>query len=209
MKSKSCALINIYAVVLLLMSVCFASGCDATKLIQERSTIVKNKPPTIAEDATIFPIDWLGIWKGNLEIYNTGGKLQTVPMSLEIKTTRDTLQYDWLIQYSIGPNGDHRKYTLTVVNPEKGQYQIDEHNGILLDASLINNELVSIFKVLNNQLISTYKLEGNNLIFEIIIHEADPSKSTSDTLVNGEKVPLVQSYQPTLTQKAVLTRFIP
>ncbi|MCB1318559.1 MAG: hypothetical protein KDK27_21485, partial [Leptospiraceae bacterium] len=64
-------------------------------------------------DNTLFPASWAGTWAGRLEIFNPEGKVQEVPMELQIRNL-DTA-YTWTIIYGEGEKADRREYLLRAV----------------------------------------------------------------------------------------------
>jgi hypothetical protein len=153
-----------------------------------------------------FPNEWLGYWVGDLHIFNEQGLKQTLPMALENSITDVSGQYTWAIIYGADSIAGRRDYMLNEVDKSKGHYIVDEKNGILLDAFLIDNELISVFEVLGNSLTSTYKREGDNLIFEIMMFKSDHTSITGDTIIGMDTIPPVKSFKPVVRQKAVLKR---
>ena len=153
-----------------------------------------------------FPDDWLGFWEGELHIYNEIGLKQSLPMALDNSTTNITGQYTWAIIYGSDSIAGRRDYLLKEVDKSNGHYIVDEKNGILLDAYLIDNELISVFEVMGNSLTSTYKREGNNMIFEIMMYKSQHVSITGDTIIGTDTIPPVKSYKPIVTQKAILTK---
>ena len=51
-------------------------------------------------------------------------------MELIIKPTEDPKKYSYTLAYIISKKRDERNYTLIVVDPEKGLFDLDENNGI-------------------------------------------------------------------------------
>lgn len=150
-----------------------------------------------------FPNDWIGNWKGDLEIYNS---MKTEPvmhaqMELEIKAVNDST-WNWNIQYITGEKVDLRSYSLqSTENPQK--WLIDEKNGIILNQTLIGKRLTSAFSLDKTQLISTYWMENETLHFEIIVSHLDPESYTGEGNDNSPKVGNhpVNSYQHTVLKR--------
>jgi len=153
-----------------------------------------------------FPDDWLGNWFGNLEIYNSQGLKQALPMSLELSTT-DTLGiYTWAITYGQDSTAQKRDYQLIEIDSSKGHYLIDEKNGIFLDAYHIHNELSSIFEVMGNTLLTSYKIENDELLFSVKIFPSKVVSVSGDTIIENQEIPQVSSYQLTVNQTARLQK---
>lgn len=176
-----------------------------TQYLSKDISVTSNNP-TIAQQELIFPDDWLGYWEGDLCIYNTSGLQQTISMALDNSTTDVEGQYNWAIIYGPDSITGRRDYVLNEVDKNTGHYVVDEKNGIILDAYLIDNELISVFEVMGNSLTSTYRRESDNLYFEIIMYKSQYTSITGDTIIESDTIPAVKSYKPFIKQKAVLRR---
>jgi hypothetical protein len=103
-----------------------------------------------------------GEWRGKLEIYNEKGFAQALPMGLNI--VKEDSTWKWQMMYNEGPQVDFRDYTLLPTeNPS--QFILDEHNGILLAMSLINNTFFSLFELNGTILMISYSLENEQMVF--------------------------------------------
>lgn len=153
-----------------------------------------------------FPDDWLGYWTGDLHIYNESGKTMTVPMALDNAPTDVDSVWTWAIIYGEDTIAGRRDYELNIVDRSKGHYVVDEKNSIFLDAFLLDNSLISTFKVGENYLQSTYELVGEEMLFSINFFNEKEIRTTGDTIHLGEEIPLVYSYKNTILQKARLQK---
>lgn len=111
-----------------------------------------------------FPHTWRGTWAGQLTLYQGPAAVDTVPMRLDIVATDSADQWDWILQY--GPQ-DRRAYRLLVADSTAGHYQIDEQNGIVLDAWWLGTALSSRFRVGHSLLLVSYRCQGDTLYMEI------------------------------------------
>lgn len=185
-------------IVFLLVIMCMSS-CIAQKQAKERAG--KN-----AEDKTFpmevaFPKQYVGTYAGNLNISNAAGVLQNVPMELIIKPTEDPKKYSYTLAYIIGKKRDERNYTLIVVDPEKGLYDLDENNGVVLRANYMRQTMFSSFEVNNRILNSSVEFKNDGRVFfNIIVTEKGDARKTGD-----EKTP-VTSYHTITIQKATLRK---
>ncbi|MEM9982683.1 MAG: hypothetical protein AAF734_09310, partial [Bacteroidota bacterium] len=102
-------------------------------------------------------VDWYGTWQGDLQITTPEGKVQKIPMELQIYPTDSAGYYRFSILYNQSP----RHYVLQQVDTSKGHYVMDEKNGILLDTYLINRTFISQFEVMGNLLTSSYELQAD------------------------------------------------
>lgn len=149
-----------------------------------------------------FPNDYIGKWQGNLIMYPSGNEL---PMSLQIgpEIIMDSV-YKYIITYEAKVASDVREYELHIVDKQKGHYQVDEKNGIILDEKLLDNKLTSIFSVSGSTLIITLELLVDQIIFEVYSWPAAVSKETGTT--ENEETYIVKSYMMNGYQRAILKK---
>lgn len=164
----------------------------------------KNRSPS--RDNFDFPKDWMGNWKGEIQIYDHSGLKQSLHMGLNIHPTDTANVYTWIIQYGEDTINGKRDYLLRTINDTLGHYQIDERNSILIDAYHIDDRLLSEFEVLGNEIHSSYRLEEDKMIFEITVSQKSNVKSSGDSVVKGDSIPEVLSFPITGLQKAVLEK---
>lgn len=153
-----------------------------------------------------FPQSWVGVWTGELEIFNAKGKVQAVPMELHIQPIANSQNYTWTIIYGEDREAGARPYELQAVDAEVGHYVIDEKNSIRLDAFLVGGKLYERFSVMGSMLIATTELQGNQLIYEIISGSDKAVSTTGNTTVEGEDIPAVESFPIAVRQQAVLRK---
>lgn len=143
---------------------------------------------------------WLGIWQGELKIENSPtGMRNGIPMELHISKSDSQRVWNWRIIYRDSTKDD-RKYLLRIDDYNSGKYLIDEQDGILLEANLFGNKLISRFEVMNSLLEITYTLDGDKILFEVSSSKVKP---TSVTQSQAEQVE-VKSYEIISYQTAVL-----
>jgi hypothetical protein len=148
-----------------------------------------------------FPEDYLGIYKGKLEIDNPRGK-QSIDMEFHLKATDSSHVFNYTLVYVINGKPSPRNYTLKVVDKEKGLFVVDENNGIILDAKYVNNTLYSVFEVQGSLLITTERFFDDYMIFEIVVMGKENKKTTLATEDNTEVI----SYPISTTQTAKLIK---
>ncbi|HMQ80531.1 MAG TPA: hypothetical protein PKE39_13140 [Ignavibacteria bacterium] len=144
---------------------------------------------------------WLGIWKGELKIHTYGDAdiRHTLPMELHVSKADSAGVWNWRIIYRDSTKDD-RKYLLRIDDYNNGKYFIDETDGILLEANLFGNKLISRFEVMSSLLEITYTLGGDKILFEVSSSKVKP---TSVTQSQAEQIE-VKSYEITSYQTAVL-----
>lgn len=154
-----------------------------------------------------FPWSWIGIWRGDLHIYNQQNEATVLPMELQLLPLDSAGQYTWTIIYNEDREAGLRAYTLKTIDAEAGHYLIDERNSIMLEAYLIHHTLYSRFAVMDNLLLSAVEKRGDELIYEIIAGSATPVGTSGDTVTTaGDTIPPVQSFPVRVLQRAVLQK---
>lgn len=136
----------------------------------------------LAQSSESFPQAYLGRWEGILSIHNPQGGIDTVDMRLDIGPDSCASQACWTWRLRYGTGGkDDRPYQLVQLDKNKGIYQIDEKNGIILDAVLRNNVLMSRFSVGKSLLLITYHLQGDEILFEVFTGGMETSNAVADS----------------------------
>jgi len=147
-----------------------------------------------------FPNDFFGVYKGKLEISNPNGS-QSIDMEFHLLPSDTIGKYHYTIVYKSDKINQERKYTLIEKDKSKGQYIVDENNGILLNAFLANNTLYSIFEVQGNLITTTEHFYTEYMDFEIMFSKKENAKISNENAV--EKTEVI-SYPIGAIQKARL-----
>ena len=145
-----------------------------------------------------FPENAIGIYKGDLHISSARGN-QIIPMEFHLKATKDSLRFNYVLMYNKSP----RNYTLVVKDKEKGVYEVDENNGIILPSKFAGNTLFSFFEVQGNLLSSRFAFYKDRLEFEILFTALKNKVKTGGI---SEKIPEVIGYPISTVQKAILKK---
>ena len=154
------------------------------------------------EQTANFPDDYFGIYKGNLHISSEQGN-QNIPMEFHLLATDTLGKYIYTLVYGEGETKQLRAYNLLEKDQEKGHYVVDEHNGIILDANVINNRMYTLFEV-NDTLLTTFiTFETAYMIFEIV---TTPKSKKRVTYAEDEDKIEVISYPITTIQRALLQK---
>lgn len=154
------------------------------------------------EEKLVFPEDYLGVYKGDLEINSDRGN-QKIGMEFHLLKTDDSQKYKYTIVYIFDGKRQERDYTLFVKDREKGRYVVDENNGILLDAQLFGATLYAMFEVDGTLLTTTERFYENAMDFEITATSRDKANKT---IAEGEEATEVLSYPISTLQKAHLIK---
>jgi hypothetical protein len=130
----------------------------------------------------------IGNWKGIMHIYSQGLLVDSVPATLDVQQENDTL-FTWKIGYLSEKSPLIKDYAL--IYKGENHYQIDEGNGIKIDAYLFVNRLVSVFETEGILLTSTYEVRENELYFEV----TSGTKEKSDAQVQSYRVGFLQNIR--------------
>tara|TARA_R110002012_G_scaffold167552_1_gene331022 strand:- start:879 stop:1457 length:579 start_codon:yes stop_codon:yes gene_type:complete len=143
----------------------------------------------------IFPQDFLGAYKGKLNITTSRGK-ESIPMEFHLLETTDSLNYQYKIFY--GAERSERAYNLKKThNPNL--YLVDENNGIVLETAYADQTLFSTYEVMGNLLNCTEVFHDDYMEFMITMARVQ------DTSITGnEESAIVKNYPLSVMQKAVL-----
>ena len=149
-----------------------------------------------------FPDAYFGIYKGTLHI-TSSNEPQTYVMEFHLLPTDSVGKYNYIIVYGERDQRQERKYTLLEKDAKKGEYIVDENNGIILHDKVIENRMYALFEVQDTLLTTFITFEKDHLIFEIIA-----TKKENGTLSGGQndETPQVISYPITTVQRAMLIK---
>jgi len=167
-------------------------------------TVKSREVPVAPETAKelSFPDAYFGIYKGDLTIVNANGE-DIIPMEFHLLPTETEGTYHYIIVYIIDGNRQERNYTLKAENAEKGNYIVDENNGILLDAKVLDNKLYSMFEVQGNILTTNLTFFEDDMIFEITFSSKKAARVSGTA---GEYPIEVISYPISTVQKGILQK---
>lgn len=163
--------------------------------------------PGQSADSLGFPASWAGSWQGTLEIFNAKGKVQSVPMWVEIHKidTSTTGRYTFGLVYG-SKEQDWRPYELAPVAPEKGVWQVDEKNSIVMESYLYGPKFLCWFVVQGSRVLCTYEKRGDEMVFEVYSGPETAVSTTGNTQQGDEAIPEVKTYPFTVFQRATLQR---
>lgn len=151
----------------------------------------------------IFPIEWSGQYKGDLQIFKHNDSLSTIEMELIIGNPNTEGYYPWTIIYN---KKDVRRYGLEAINPEKGHYRIDEFNSIKIDAFINNGHFVSRFNVMGNDLLVDYFKTDEGIEVNFYITSTEPMSTTGQEIIGNDTIPKVNAFPMLVFQKAILKK---
>ena len=125
-------------------------------------------------------------------------------MELKIAPTDDRDRFQWTIVYEGAQGRNERLYTLVAKDPDKGQFVVDENNGITMEATLIGDTLSEHFVVEGQRVWTTSRLVQTSLGKEIHfeLSSADDTQANKSGGKNG--TPEVVSLRLNSHQRAIL-----
>lgn len=177
--------------------------CMSSCMGQEKKTkrVSEDEFPNVKQNILN---DFVGLYKGNLNVSNYTGSLQNIPMEIQLKKTATEGEFSYEIMYLINNKKDIRKYMIKTIDLERGHYVIDQRNGLVLQGNLIHNTIFSTFEMNNNIMNSKlqFKNEGK-IAFEIVVVTKQNGYDTGGKEKSG---PAAKSYTTTIVQRALLTR---
>ncbi|MCB0686346.1 MAG: hypothetical protein KDC53_07470 [Saprospiraceae bacterium] len=109
----------------------------------------------------------VGNWKGTMLMYNDGILSDSVAVLFEVSKIENEDNWIWRTTYQTAAKEIIKDYILKLEDAEKGQYIIDEKDGILLNCFQVENKLFSIFSVGENLLTAIYQITDEQIIFEV------------------------------------------
>jgi hypothetical protein len=146
--------------------------------------------------ATLGP-EWHGSWRGKLAMTTTTDKPSEVALVLKIEPIKGSNELTWALTYDDGKKTMVKNYKLVPVGEKPGRWRIDERNGVVLDARLVNEVMYCQFEVGGSVLTARYELRGDTLRFEVT-----SSKPLAEKTGNGN----VQGYSVEAVQVAELRK---
>lgn len=166
--------------------------------------------PTDETASMSFPASWIGTWKGPASLVAPGRDEHKFQMELIVAATDDPARYAWTIVYAEN-NGQRqeRKYELIVRDAAKGQYAVDEKNGIIIPSTLLDGTLYSSFEVQGTRVNTRMKLESPGTDEQrITVEMISGSVQSAESSGGKDGVPEVLSVIPRSLQRATLQRDI-
>lgn len=115
----------------------------------------------------LFPEKCLGLWEGEMEIYNLGILRHKVKVRFTAAKTKTPNIYIWKTEYLSKKTPGVKDYKLIVDDAKSGRYILDEGNGIKLIQYAVDNKMRCLFEVNNMYFTSITEILDNKLIFEV------------------------------------------
>ncbi len=142
------------------------------------------------QDASL-PEAWHGVWSGQLTVHTVWGKSFERFMQIEVAPVPSSKSVTWRITSTFGDKKSVRNYQLVPDAKKAGLFQMDEKNGILIDARLMGNTLYTYFKDGDMLTHVRYENRGTGLYMEMAsVSLKDPRISA----IKSEGIE-IQSYE--------------
>ncbi|MDX2147687.1 MAG: hypothetical protein SFZ23_09215 [Planctomycetota bacterium] len=166
-----------------------------------------------------LPSEWLGVWRGDVRVTAAGQpRAQNVDapaftMELRIAPIASgsgSDRFTWTIIYEGSAGKQERPYELIASEPKAGRFQIDEKNGIVLDATLLGSSIYSQFLIMGSRIAASYRLEDagtadasdDAIVFELISTSDEAGRPTG----GQGQTPPVTTWPAQSLQRATLRR---
>ena len=151
----------------------------------------------------IFPLEWVGHYKGTLKIYKENKENTIINMELIIGNPNGSGYYPWTLIYN---DEDIREYGLEAINSDLGHYRINEFNSIQIEGYLNNGHFVSRFDVMGSDLLVDYHRTNKGIDVSFYISKTQAETMTGGEIIARDTVPSVKSFPILVFQKAELLR---
>jgi hypothetical protein len=170
------------------------------------TTPPKRQPVFPDVTGTGFPESWAGVWSGQVQSHGPAGMLDQFSMQLTIAPTDAPGRFDWRMVLSNPSGNQEQPFSLLAIDRAAGRFAIDENNGVVCDATWIDNALYSHFDVGGSRVQIRYLrrvLPGiDELIVEMTMARVEDAHATGGN--NG--APEVVTLPLRSVQRAVLRR---
>lgn len=163
--------------------------------------------PLAAQSPRPFPDSHVGVWSGILTTTAPPDRERNrIPVTLTIAPDTVPGQWIWRTVFNADTVRGLRDYRLIVRDAAAGRYATDERNGVVLEETLIDGVLISVFRVGEQVLESRYTLRGDTLTHDIVWWKATATSTTRGQGANAEQGADIASHAIAGRQRAVLTR---
>src|SRR5262245_22350957 len=148
--------------------------CPEVPTTEATAPEVAAPEPAAARSPARFPEDWRGRWVGHLDQRTKGGTTR-VGLVLTIEPIADSHEWIWRLEYEGHPVRDYR-----LIPTEAGadHWRIDERNGIVVDAFLVDEALVCRFTVAKVEVQIEYRLGPDGVAIAIETFGREPTSTT-------------------------------
>jgi hypothetical protein len=160
--------------------------------------------PVVAGDG--FPESWAGVWSGQVQAHGPQGLIEQFAMQLTIAPTDSPGRFDWRMVLTNPSGAQEQPFSLLAVDRALGRFAIDENNGVIVDASWIDNALYSHFDVAGARVQIRYLRRVLPGIDELIVEMTTARVEDSHPTGGNNGAPEVVSMPLRSVQRAILRR---
>lgn len=147
---------------------------------------------------SLTPAAFVGEWEGSMQWAKVGEPEATVvAMTFALLPANKAGTF----RYELGYNGNQRKYLLLPQDEKKGQWKVDEQNGIVLDTYLAHGALVSVFQVDSFTIATTFVREKDVLKVQMTTFDHTPVLAE-----RKPNLPAIGTFRVRSIQYATLSR---
>ncbi len=155
---------------------------------------------------TGFPESWAGVWSGPVQSHGPSGMLDSFPMQLTIAPTDAPGRFDWRMVLSTPSGPQEQPFSLLALDRAAGRFAIDENNGVVCDATWIDNALHSHFDVGGTRVQIRYLRRVMPGIDELIVEMTMARVEDAHATGGNNGAPEVVTLPVRSVQRAVLRR---
>lgn len=143
----------------------------------------------------------VGDFAGELRLGPELGR--AVPMQLLVAPCAgEPDRYRFRLSYGEGADADVRDYQLVIEDQATGRCHIDERDGILLRGRLVDDQLVTVFRVGDNVLDVRYRWVADGVEFSLLSYDPAGGQPTGV----GLEGPALRTFDAVSHQRALLRR---
>ncbi len=153
-----------------------------------------------------FPAKWIGIWSGTLQMLPNSELQPEIEVSLQIEKSNEAGTYIWKTTYKTPTGLVVKDYLLRETDAEKGLFEMNEQNGILIPSSFLGNELWSLFEVGGVLLTAIYQFSPESISLTISSARRADEMRSGGVILNNDSIPVVISYPVYAIQKVILKK---
>lgn len=161
-----------------------------------------------ADSQPAFPQSWIGHWSGEAANCDGVGQDSAFRMELIVSPTEKSDRYGWTIIYDGAMGRQERKYALLVRDAAKGEYAIDEGDGIIIDARCLRGALYTQFAVGGSRITTCMRFEssGGGVADRLSVEMLTVDENRARESASRDAATAVRSWMPRSLQSAVLRR---
>ena len=156
-------------------------------------------------NAQSFPEDWIGSYKGTMDMNYTSGYSNRVPVTFTLKTVEPDSVWTYIMEYQMTDTTTMSKdYVIRALSKgDSVNFILDESGGIELEMTYFNNTFYGLFDVLDQLYSTTLSHRGDGIYFDLFSASLSKVTRMDSEPVEGE-VYNIGSYKVLLHQSVYL-----